>query len=125
MKRGILLAAVVTLLLQGCGMIIHGERQDLAIATVPTGATARVGNDECVTPCTMRVRRNADTIYFTKGDRKDEFYLDKSLNYGSTFLGNVLWIFPGVIIDLIGGGGYTIKPVQVKLFEDEEWQEQE
>lgn len=125
MKNGIMLAVVVILLLQGCGMIIHGERQDLAITTAPTGATARVGNDECVTPCTMRVRRNADTIYFTKGDQKDEFYLDKSLNYGSTFLGNVLWLFPGVFIDLIGGGGYTIKPVRVKLFEDEEWEEQE
>lgn len=125
MKNGIMLAVVVILLLQGCGMIIHGERQDLAITTAPAGATARVGNDECVTPCTMRVRRNADTIYFTKGDQKDEFYLDKSLNYGSTFLGNVLWIFPGVVIDLIGGGGYTIKPVRVKLFEDEEWEEQE
>jgi hypothetical protein len=118
MKKGIMLAVVVILLLQGCGMIIHGERQDLAITTVPVGATARVGKDECVTPCTMHVRRNADTIYFTKGDLKDEFYLDKSLNWGSTIFGNILWIFPGVVIDLIGGGGYTIHPVNVKLGED-------
>lgn len=103
------------LLLQGCAMVIHGEKQDLAITTVPPGATAKVGKAECVTPCTMRVLRRADTVHFTKGNLKEEYYLDKSLNFFSTFLGNVLWIFPGVILDLIGGGAYTIEPVNVEL----------
>ncbi len=120
MQKAIMLVVAALMLLQGCGQIIHGESQDLSIKTTPPGATARVGKEECVTPCTMRVKRNADTIYFTKGDLKDEFYLDKSLNFGSTILGNILWIFPGVVIDLIGGGGYTIKPVDVKLGEEKE-----
>ncbi len=117
MQKAIILVAAALLLLQGCGMIIHGESQDLSITTVPAGATARVGTETCVTPCTMRVKRNADTIYFTKGKLKDEFQLNKTLNFGSTFCMNILWIVPGAVIDLIGGGAYTIWPVNVKLGE--------
>lgn len=119
MKKRIVLLIAAVFFMQGCGMVIHGEMQDLAITTDPPGALARVSSAECVTPCTMKVRRAADTIYFTKGNLKEEYYLDKSLNFGSTIIGNALWIFPGVIIDLIGGGGYTIHPVNVKLGEKE------
>jgi hypothetical protein len=116
MRRGMVAAVLmVALFSQGCGMIVHGEMQDLSVTTIPAGATARVGKAECVTPCILRVKRNADTIYFTRGSLKDEYYLDKSLNVGSTVFGNILWIAPGMIIDLIGGGGYTIKPVNVTL----------
>lgn len=117
MQKRIMLVMIVMLLLQGCGMVIHGEMQDLSITTVPPGATARVSKAECITPCTMRVRRAADTIYFTKGNLKEEYYLDKSLNFGSTIFGNILWLAPGIVIDLLGGGGYTIKPVNVTLGE--------
>ena len=120
MQKATMLLTATLFFLQGCGMIIHGESQDLSVTTAPSGAMARVGKEECVTPCTMRVKRNADTIYFTKGNLKDEFYLNKSLNFGSTILGNILWIFPGVVIDLLGGGGYTIHPVNVKLGEQKE-----
>lgn len=116
-KSCLMLFMSALMLVQGCGMVIHGERQDLSITTVPSGAVARVADAECVTPCTMKVRRNADTIYFSKGSLKDEFYLNKKLNFGSTIIGNILWIFPGVLIDLIGGGGYTIQPVNVRLGE--------
>lgn len=119
MRKGIMLVMMAVLFIQGCGMVIHGEMQDLTIKTDPPGATARVSKAECITPCTMRVRRAADTIYFTKGNLKEEYYLDKSFNFGSTIIGNILWLAPGIVIDLIGGGGYTIHPVNVKLGETE------
>jgi len=119
MKKAVMLFVAAVVLLQGCGMVIHGEMQDLAIATVPSGATARVGKSECVTPCTMRVMRHADSISFTKGSLKEEYYLDKSLNWGASVFGNILWIAPGLIVDLIGGGAYTIKPVNVRLGEED------
>ncbi len=115
--RNVVLVLAAVMVLQGCGMIVHGERQDLSVTTDPPGAVARVSDAHCVTPCTMKVRRSADTISFTKDNVTEEFYLDKSLNVGSTIFGNLLWIAPGIIIDLIGGGGYTIHPVNVKLGE--------
>ncbi len=117
MKKAIIVMMSLMVLLQGCGMIIHGEMQDLSIKTDPPGVTARIGTDTCVTPCTMHVKRNSDNIYFTKGKLKDEFELNKTLNIGSSFCMNILWLVPGAVIDLIGGGAYTIQPVNVKLGE--------
>lgn len=114
-KNAVLTLLAAAVLLQGCGTIVHGGDQDLAITTVPSGATALVGTQECITPCTMRISRASDRINFRKGKLKREYYFDKSFNLGATVCGNILWLVPGLIVDFIVGGAYTIKPVNVRL----------
>lgn len=117
MKHGITLVMLAAALAQGCGTIVHGTEQSLAISTIPAGATARVGTKECVTPCTLRVPRNSEKILIRKGNLKEEYDLPKSFNFGATICGNILWILPGAIIDLVTGGSFTINPVNVRLGE--------
>ena len=115
MKNVVLALLAAVMLLQGCGTIVHGGDQDLAITTIPSGAIARVGAQECVTPCTMRISRASDRVNIRKGKFEREYYFDKSYNLGATVCGNILWLVPGLIVDFIVGGAYTIKPVNVRL----------
>jgi uncharacterized protein YceK len=116
MTRAFTILAVFALLLSGCGTIIHGSKQDLAIKTVPAGAVAVVGDQQCTTPCTLKdVPRAEKYAYFKKGGVKKEFKLEKDLNFVSTFVGNILCLEFGVVWDVVFGGAFDIRPVNVSL----------
>ena len=46
----IVLAPVLAALTLGCGTIINGRSQDVLVSSVPSGATAKVGDVQVVTP---------------------------------------------------------------------------
>lgn len=100
----------------GCGTMVHGTKQNLSVSTVPAGAQAVVGTQQCVTPCTMDVSRNAKNIHLeSEGYKSTDMELDKKFNGGATILGNILWLLPGVVVDVYSGGAYEIQPVNVTL----------
>ena len=109
----ILLAGV-----QGCGSIVHGTKQDLEINTVPSGARATIGSETCVTPCKMTVRRDSQSIRIDQGSKSQIFDMEKDFNTGATIFGNILWLLPGAIIDIVVGGAWEIKPVNLQLSGD-------
>ncbi len=87
----------------------------MPITTVPAGATARIGTQECVTPCSLYVPRKSNRVFIRKGRQEREYDLDKGYNLGAAICGNILWLGAGLIVDFIAGGAYAIKPVNIKL----------
>lgn len=113
-----LTSIIILVMIQGCGTIIHGSSQDVIISTNPPGATARIGSQECIAPCMLNVSRKADKVYLRKGKQEKVYEIEKSFNFGSVILGNIFfYLLPGLVVDVVSGGAYTIKPINVSLFE--------
>ncbi len=92
----IMLAPFLAALTSGCGTIIHGHSQDVLVTSVPSGATAKVGDVQVVTPGTVTLKRKETyTVVFTK-----EGFPERKTSLESTgswwLLGNA--IFGGVSI---------------------------
>ncbi len=115
MKKMLLVLVAIAFLTQACGTVIHGSKQDLSINTDPSGAKAIVGTQTCKTPCTLKVPRKTEKVTIKKDSYETTYELSKDFNGWSVILGNILWLLPGVVIDVYSGGAYTIEPVNVQL----------
>lgn len=51
----------------------------------------------------------------SEGYKSTDMELDRKFNGGATILGNILWLLPGVVVDVYSGGAYEIQPVNVTL----------
>jgi len=112
----IMVAPVLAALTSGCGTIINGRSQDVLVTSVPSGATAKVGDVQVVTPGTVTLKRkDTHTVVFTK-----EGFPERQTSLESTgswwLLGNVLFGgLVGLIIDVATGGGYKIVPSNLEM----------
>jgi hypothetical protein len=103
----------------GCGTIIHGTRQDIKITSDPADAEATVGHIKVRTPATVSLSRLKDQVVTVEkvGYETATVELIRRFNGIATILGNILWLVPGVIVDVFAGGAWTLEPemVGVKL----------
>ena len=99
-------------LLQGCASATRGWTEQIAISSTPSGAAATVtGNDEpieCVTPCAVTVRRNANiTVTMQKPGYETEIVtLSKEIaaTGAAGFAGNLLLGGAvGMVVDAASG----------------------
>lgn len=99
--------------LVGCGSIIHGSRQEVSFDSKPQGATVKLANGtRLTTPQTVALRRAEDhTVTIEKeGYETERITLKRDFNAVATILGNILWLVPGVIVDVLVGGAWTLDP---------------
>lgn len=119
MRKGVICLLAATFLFQACGTLLHGTTQDLTVQSSPSGLTARIGSEECVTPCVLQdVPRNSSKLYLKKVNGKEKAYdltNDREINGKSTFLGNLCCLWTGMLFDFPFGGAYTIRPVNVQF----------
>src|SRR3954463_1825110 len=102
----------------GCASATRGWTEQVAITTTPSGVNARIdGGDqtECVTPCAVTVRRNADvTVHLNKpGYRPEVVTLTKEISAGGAagFAGNIIaGGAVGMVVDAASGAALEHKP---------------
>lgn len=113
------LAWVLTLTcLTGCGSIIHGSKQSVSFDSKPQGATIKLNNGtRLTTPQTVELRRAEDhTLTIEKeGYESERITLKREFNAVATILGNILWLVPGVIVDVLVGGAWTLDPDHINV----------
>jgi len=101
-------------LLAGCSAK-HARIQDVSITTDPTGIRAMIGDQSCITPCTLaNVDRTSEYVLFEQGAFRQRYALDKKFSRPMTtveFIGLKIGI-PAVIIT---GAAYEIHPIHVKF----------
>lgn len=114
MKKILVFACLV---LSGCASIIHTPTQDVSVITKPAGYYARIGSQQCKTPCILRdVSRRSNNIIIGREGKEMSIELDKTFNFWAIIPGNIVdGIFPGLIFDVITGSNKTIKPVNLEL----------
>lgn len=106
------------MLLSGCGTLYRGFNQNLPISTIPSGATAKIGDKQCITPCTLRVSRKTDSVTISKDGQTQIFEVDyrKSVWFFWDIILGGIFVLPA--IDCILGGVYDLKPVKLDLYHE-------
>ncbi|HEU4684618.1 MAG TPA: PEGA domain-containing protein [Nitrospira sp.] len=102
----------------GCGSLIHGSRQTVSFDTVPPGATIQLENGlRFTTPHTMELRRAEDHVVTIEkeGYEPERITLKRDFNAVATVLGNILWLVPGVLVDVLVGGAWTLDPEKINV----------
>lgn len=106
---------IVFLTLSGCASVVYGTKQRLAISSEPAKVTARVGTQECQTPCVLTISRKADKIFLEKDGKTKEFELEKGFNGFAAIGGNILWLVPGIVVDVVTGGAFNIENAKLNI----------
>ena len=103
----------------GCGTLVHGTRQNFSITTDPSGATAIYEGIRTRTPAVLSLQRGRDYVIMIEkeGYETEQVVVVRRFNGAATILGNILWPLPGIIVDLVAGGAWTLEPegVDIKL----------
>jgi hypothetical protein len=105
-------------LLSGCGTIVHlGGREDLTIASEPSGAKVVVdGAERGVTPLTVNLERKQPHRVLVSKEGYEESQSPVASKLSWWIAGNV--VFGGIIgflVDALSGGGYTIEPDKLTI----------
>lgn len=102
----------------GCGSIIHGTKQQVFFNSTPQGATVRLTDGtHFTTPHVAQLRRAQDhTVTIEKeGYEPERITINRDFNWAATIFGNLLWITPGVIVDVLAGGAWTLDPEHINV----------
>ena len=102
----------------GCGTVIHGSKQTVSFETTPPGATVNLQNGtRFTTPHTEELRRAEDyTVTIEKdGYESERITIRRDFNGLATILGNILWLLPGVVVDVLVGGAWTLDPENINV----------
>lgn len=100
----------------GCGTIIHGTTQQIAITSVPTGAAVMVDTTAYGdTPVTVELRRKDRHIIriMLEGYQPFELVTRRSTSgwvWGNIIFGGLI----GLVVDASTGGMYKLSPEQVE-----------
>lgn len=117
MKRIVSLVLLLTFTTAGCGTIVHGTRQKITIESEPPGATVNVGNHVVETPATISLARSQDYMILVRKDGYEDGHavLNRRFNGVASFLGNIMWLLPGLLIDIAAGGAWTLEPDHISV----------
>ena len=102
----------------GCATIVHlGGNEELNVSLEPAGAKVVIdGTERGVTPLATKVERKKDhAVVLTKeGFEENQSRVESDLSgwvAGNVMLGGLV----GILVDVFGGGGYTIEPDAVAV----------
>jgi hypothetical protein len=87
-----------SVLLTSCATIFNGTKQKISFTSVPSGAAVVVrGEQVAITPATVRIKRNTQTIVFVKEGYQTEVF-NVNHNTSSWFYGNLNFVWMGTLL---------------------------
>ena len=105
--------------LAGCATITHNAKQPVKIDSNVPGAVATVHGQSKPTPATFYLKGSSDGYDVTvdkDGYKPSVGHIDSSFRGWSTVGGNILWLLPGLIIDISTGSAYELdKQINVPM----------
>ena len=110
-----ILSALVALTVTGCGTIMQGSKQDVAVSSTPTGAQISVdGQVAGVTPATLRLARKNGHLVRIELPGYQPFEMNLTRKVSSIVWGNIVFGgIPGLVVDAVTGGMYQLTPEQI------------
>mgnify|MGYP001222815129 FL=1 len=106
----------VSLTLLACATIMQGTRQEVSIASTPTGATLTIDNGEVAnTPYAAKLKRKDKHTIKIELAGYQPYELAMSRGTSGWVWGNIVFGgLPGLIIDAISGGMYKLRPEEIQ-----------
>lgn len=110
---------LVAAMVSGCASIVHGSRQDIRVASSPSGAVVRVNlnNTATTTPGVINLSRKEIGYVLTfekEGYKPVEVSLRRTI--GGWLFGNIIFGgLIGIIIDFASGSAYKLTPAEVEI----------
>ena len=100
----------------GCATIVHGNRQNVTINSEPQGALVKIDGLKGRTPFSASLARNQDYVVTIQkeGYKEEQIQINKNFS-GLSIIGNILWLFVGVIVDYASGAAYNLNPTHVNV----------
>jgi len=102
--------------LLACATIMQGTRQEVSIASTPSGATVTIDNGEVAkTPYAAKLKRKDKHTIKIELPGYRPYELATSRGTSGWVWGNIVFGgIPGLIIDAIAGGMYKLKPEEIQ-----------
>jgi hypothetical protein len=99
-----------------CATIMQGSRQQVSIASAPTGARVLVNGKEMgTTPLVAKLRRKDKHAVRIEMDGYAPYEMALSRSTSGWVWGNIVFGgIPGLAVDAITGGLYKLKPEQIE-----------
>jgi len=99
-----------------CATIMQGTRQEVSIASTPTGAKVTIDNAEVAkTPYAAKLKRKDKHTIRIELDGYQPYELATSRGTSGWVWGNIVFGgIPGLIVDAITGGLYKLKPEEIQ-----------
>jgi hypothetical protein len=119
LSKGRSMSAVIGMLavttLAGCATILQGSRQQLSVASRPTGARVLVdGKEVGTTPVVAHLKRKDKHVVRVELQGYQPFEMPLARSTSGWVWGNLVFGgIPGLAIDAITGGMYKLKPEQI------------
>lgn len=105
------------LYLTACATIVSSHKEEFKVFTTPAGATVRVMDKSCQTPCSVRLSRGEDhrIIIDKDGYENTEVKVDGySLN--PMILGNLItFSWPGALVDLVTRKAFSLSDTKADI----------
>lgn len=101
----------------GCATIIHGNSQDIGLASSPTGAICKVNNQTTyTTPATLDLKRNKTYSLRCEKEGYEEGSATITSSVSGWVWGNILFGgLIGLVVDFSSGGAKKLKPDNVNI----------
>jgi uncharacterized protein YceK len=113
----VVLALIVALVLGGCGTIVNGTSQTIAVNTEPPGATLKIDDGSVwTTPTQVKLKRKNDYIFTISKEGYQTQIIPINSVLSGWLVGNI--VFGGIIgggIDAATGAAYTLTPEKVTI----------
>lgn len=118
-SRHLLSAILFTLALSGCGVILHGEKQEVTFDSKPPGAVVKLDNAvQFLTPHTVALSRlsNHHATFEKDGYEPQQIAIRRQFLLGPSIIGNILPLFPiGLAIDIMTGAAWGFEQEYIAI----------
>ena len=113
MKKNLIIVLGIICLssISGCATIVNDSKQKVAVHTTPSGATVSLDGQQQTSSAIFNVKGSSgyNVVANKKGYKPANAHIDGSFRFGSVIFGNILWLIPGLIIDLATGAAYEMQ----------------
>ncbi|KKM13577.1 hypothetical protein LCGC14_1714760 [marine sediment metagenome] len=113
---------IIILLSCGCGVLIHGTRQEVSITSQPTGATVLINNEfKGTTPLTINLKRKTKeykVVIQKNGFVPVEASIERKIIWaieGLNTLSPDFGLIGAELIDKPTGGAYKLEPKSIHI----------
>lgn len=115
MKKAMVILLVVSLFSMSCGTIMNGTTQEIRFSSNPRGATVVINGDDIGdTPLYYDLKRNNSYNVVIELDGYKPYETEISRRMSGWALGNIVFfLVPGIAVDAVTGGLFTLTPDDV------------